>query len=241
MREFVLAAATGNLHKLREIQETLGPLGARVLTAARAGVPADFAPVENGSTFEQNSHIKAAALMDVLARETPPPGGAVIDGVIADDSGLCVDALGGAPGVYSARFADRPYAAAGDGRGSGLSGIASGDDADARNTAKLLDLLGDLPYERRTARFVCVVTLILRGPGAAEIVCRGECEGHIAYEPRGAFGFGYDPVFVPLTEERAPGVVARTFAELSPREKNTISHRALALAKLHEAFSKARV
>jgi XTP/dITP diphosphohydrolase len=216
MREFTLAVATGNPNKVREIQSVLGPLGVRVLPA-----PEGFAPEENGTTFEENSRVKAFALADALA-----PEAAGIDGVIADDSGLCVDALGGAPGVWSARFAG-----------------ASGDDE--RNTAKLLGLLEGVPHAGRTARFVCVITLLTQTntcsqtDGACVTVCRGECEGRITTTPRGTSGFGYDPVFVPLSEEAAEGGLraARTFAEMTPAEKNAVSHRALALAKLYEALS----
>jgi XTP/dITP diphosphohydrolase len=251
MCEIVLAVATGNQHKIQEIEAVLGPLGARVLTAAEAGAPADFSPVEDGATFEENSRIKAAALTRILESGAH---GAAVDAVIADDSGLCVDALGGAPGVYSARFADMD--ADGPGPDEGLSlrkknalrPCASGDkdDSDAspdsRNNAKLLALLDDVPREERTARFVCVITLLaLRGgkldkPGARDIVCRGECEGHIIRAPRGDSGFGYDPVFAPLTTADAPER-APTFAEMTPDGKNAISHRARALAKLHDVLS----
>ncbi|MDR1496424.1 MAG: non-canonical purine NTP pyrophosphatase [Clostridiales Family XIII bacterium] len=248
MREFVLAVATGNPNKVGEIQAVLGSLGVRVLTATEAGAPEDFAPVENGATFEENSRVKAMALAKALSQKAHvddaygagDAGGdraVVIDGVIADDSGLCVDALNGAPGVCSARFADAP--------------------TDERNTAKLLGLLDGVSRAERAARFVCVVTLVARAEdgswtdGAREIVCRGECEGRIAFEPRGESGFGYDPVFIPLTEEAGKDVsganregaaneegrAARTFAEMTPEEKNAISHRALALAQLYEKMA----
>jgi XTP/dITP diphosphohydrolase len=248
MGEIILAAATGNINKIREMQDVLGPLGVRVVTAAEAGAPDGFAPEENGATFEENARIKAEALMEALARAIPSPR---VDGVIADDSGLCVDVLGGAPGVYSARFADAPPAARDEGS------------PDARNNAKLLGLLGDVPYAARTARFVCVVTLLLRpggaedpeeaagGSAAKEIVCRGECEGRIAFGPRGGNGFGYDPLFIPSGPDRpvADGAAgragddvgepagARTFGEMPPGEKNAVSHRARALAKLYGALS----
>jgi XTP/dITP diphosphohydrolase len=225
MREYVLAVATGNQDKAREIRAVLGPLGVRVVTAAEAGAPAGFAPEETGSTFEENSRIKAEALVAALLGSTP--GRRVklnVDGIIADDSGLCVDALGGAPGVYSARFADMSSGAA--------DGGAAGEGVDARNRARLLGLLGDAPYAERTARFVCVITLLPCGGGGPAIVRRGECEGHITVAPRGTSGFGYDPVFVPLTEEDG---AARTFAEMPAEEKNAVSHRGRALAKLYEA------
>jgi XTP/dITP diphosphohydrolase len=254
MGEIILAAATGNINKIREIQAVLGPLGARVVTAAEAGAPDGFAPEENGVTFEENSRIKAEALMEALSRAGAARDGCGraipaprVDGVIADDSGLCVDALGGAPGVYSARFADMPPAAR-DGGGP-----------DERNNAKLLGLLEGVPYAARTARFVCVVTLLVRcgeaedpeeaagGSAAKEIVCRGECEGRIAFGPRGGNGFGYDPLFIPSGEDGpvADGAAgragddagARTFGEMPPGEKNAVSHRARALAKLYGALS----
>jgi XTP/dITP diphosphohydrolase len=159
--------------------------------------------------------------------------GSGVSGVIADDSGLCVDALGGAPGVFSARYA------------------GSGSDAD--NLAKLLKELESVPEGERRARFVCVMTLItsddfsgggavpakacesgfLAGGGRRQIVCRGECEGYIIAKPRGKGGFGYDPVFVP----DALSGLAQTFAEISPEEKNSVSHRAMALKKLYCALS----
>jgi XTP/dITP diphosphohydrolase len=136
-----------------------------------------------------------------------------IQAVIADDSGLCVDALGGAPGVYSARYA-----------GSGV---------DSDNVARLLRELGGVPAEGRTARFVCAIALV--GLGGAASVFRGECEGRIADAPRGEGGFGYDPVFLPDEYRTAGG--ALTFAEMGAREKNAISHRARALEKLCAALS----
>jgi XTP/dITP diphosphohydrolase len=256
MADFVLAVATGNPHKIREIQAVLGPLGVRALTAAEAGAPADFSPEENGATFEANSRIKALALLDALSNANAAAGAdhgvPRADGVIADDSGLCVDALGGAPGIYSARFADMSAPA------------ESRQGSDARNNTKLLRLLEGTPDAERTARFVCVITLILPGGSLrgnpvsvaggeiSEVVCRGECEGIILTEPRGSGGFGYDPVFVPADAADTPGTPdtsgvagipdtpgqgGRTFAEMAPEEKNAISHRARALAKLYEALS----
>jgi XTP/dITP diphosphohydrolase len=130
---------------------------------------------------------------------------------IADDSGLEVDALGGAPGVYSARFAG-----------------AEGAGADAANNKKLLGLLEDVPDAARTARFVSVVTAVF--PDGRTLSARGECEGRIGREARGAGGFGYDPLFTPLGCEK-------TFAELSSDEKNEISHRAKALAALKKLLA----
>jgi XTP/dITP diphosphohydrolase len=236
----------------------LGPLGVRALTAAEAGAPADFSPEESGATFEENSRIKARALMEAITGAAPPS--ARVDGIIADDSGLCVDALGGAPGVYSARFADTPPP--GDARNCDDSHSSDpilcvkttatrgdsmepndneksfcGEGTDVRNNAKLLGLLEGTPYPERAARFVCVITLLLPGDqregadGATkETVCRGACEGHIITAPRGVGGFGYDPLFVPTESD------GRTFAEMPPDAKNAISHRARALAKLYDAL-----
>jgi XTP/dITP diphosphohydrolase len=285
MDELILAAATGNPDKVREIQAVLGPLGVRVVTAADAGAPGDFAPEENGKTFEENSRIKAAALIEAISdydKKTKGDGSCVysdteivslasqrrlqtplpiktqepspfvrIDGVIADDSGLCVDAIGGAPGVYSARFANKKNADNQRGEASAHDALDCREgegDVSARNNAKLLGLLEGKPNAGRTARFVCVITLmLLRGGGASspkgpyqegvdavrEIVCRGECEGHIATSPRGEGGFGYDSVFVPVADGSEP----RTFAEMTPDEKNAISHRARALTKLYDILS----
>jgi XTP/dITP diphosphohydrolase len=131
---------------------------------------------------------------------------------IADDSGLMVDALGGAPGVLSARFAGE-------------------DGNDAKNNEKLLRLLSGVKSEERTARFVSVITLMY--PNGKKIVARGECEGHILYQERGSNGFGYDPLFVPVGYDK-------TFAELSAEEKNKISHRAIALQNLRKLLAEER-
>lgn len=122
--------------------------------------------------------------------------------VLADDSGLMVDALGGAPGVYSARYGDRH--------------------SDRARTAYLLENMKDVPQDRRTAKFVCVITCLW--PDGRRIVARGECPGRILDQPRGSGGFGYDPVFF-LPE------LGMTYAELSPAQKNACSHRARALAE----------
>ncbi|MDR1292488.1 MAG: non-canonical purine NTP pyrophosphatase [Clostridiales Family XIII bacterium] len=266
MRDLVLAVATGNPHKIQEIQAVLGPLGIRALTSAEAGAPVDFSPEENGATFEENSRIKALALLDAISpgHAATDAGAPHIDGVVADDSGLCVDALGGAPGIYSARFADldsddsfckitaaRPVTVPEAFGSDERQGDA--DSRSARNNAKLLRMLGATPGSGRTARFVCVVTLILTGGSCFEssagdsdasgrgairkIVCRGECGGRILTAPRGAQGFGYDPLFAPTEAGVSDG---RSFAEMTPDEKNAISHRARALAKLYGALSGSR-
>ena len=149
--------------------------------------------------------------------------------VLADDSGLEVDALGGAPGVHSARFAATDSA-------------KSGNTPDADNNAKLLRLLQNVPPEKRTARFRCVIALVAVAGGASvpasrlvgslapPILFDGACEGRIILAPRGTNGFGYDPLFVPVGFEQ-------TFAELGENVKNQLSHRAKALAKLKEFFN----
>lgn len=165
-----------------------------MLTADEAGV--DLTDVEEtGTTFEENALLKARS----GCKEGKMP-------CIADDSGLCVDALDGAPGVYSARFA----------------GEHGNDD---KNNEKLLSLLSDVPPEKRTARFVSTVACVF--PDGRELVVRGECEGKIGYEKRGENGFGYDPLFY---------VGERTFAEFTPEEKDAVSHRGNALRALTEAL-----
>lgn len=150
---------------------------------------------ENGTTCEENSFIKANAICK-LSKEP----------AIADDTGLFVDAADGEPGVNSARY-------------SGVHGD------DAANRAKLLKRLEGVPFEKRTAYFACVITLVY--PDGRKIVARGECHGHIALEEKGERGFGYDSIFIPLGSDK-------TFAELSAEYKNSISHRANALKKLSQ-------
>lgn len=186
--------ATHNMKKRDELQRILSPLGVHVLTADEAGV--DLTDVEEtGTTFEENALLKARS----GCKEGKMP-------CIADDSGLCVDALDGAPGVYSARFA----------------GEHGNDD---KNNEKLLSLLSDVPPEKRTARFVSTVACVF--PDGRELVVRGECEGKIGYEKCGENGFGYDPLFY---------VGERTFAEFTPEEKDAVSHRGNALRALTEAL-----
>ena len=153
---------------------------------------------EDGHTFEENSKKKAQVLADVSGEIT-----------IADDSGLMVEYLGGEPGVYSARFA-----------GEGAS--------DLKNNEKLLALLDGVPYSKRRAKFVSVITMVF--PDGDMVVARGECPGHILLEARGKGGFGYDPLFVPDGYQR-------TFAQLTEDEKNSISHRAQALKVLEELLN----
>lgn len=192
--ERTIVVATGNAHKLVEIESILGGVLPDVRFVA-LGQLGDFEdPEESGATFMENAIIKAEAAVAATGLAA-----------IADDSGLVVDALDGDPGVYSARYA-------------GVHGD------DAANNAKLLDRLGDTPDELRTARFVSVVALI--DAAGCVLTGTGACEGVIAREGRGAFGFGYDPLFLPRD---TPG---KTMAELTPEEKNAISHRFHALQEL---------
>ena len=188
----ILVAATGNAGKLRELQALLADPA--IALRSLADYPELPPVVEDGDTFLANARRKAHA----VARHTGLPA-------LADDSGLAVDALGGLPGVRSARFA----ADAGAGRG------------DAANVALLLERLRGVPAERRSARFHCAV--VVARPDGRELVAEGTCEGRIAEAPRGSGGFGYDPVFL---------FGERTFAELSAAEKDRVSHRARAIAAL---------
>lgn len=184
--------ATHNLKKRNELQRILSPLGIRVLTAEEAGV--ELSDVEEtGVTFEENAALKAHS----GCKESGMP-------VIADDSGLEVDALGGEPGVYSARYA-------------GEHGN------DEKNIDKLLESLKDVPAEKRTARFVCAVCCVF--PNGREITLRGTCEGVIGFKRAGKGGFGYDPVFY---------VGERSFGEFTAEEKDKISHRGNAMRALCE-------
>ena len=186
--------ATHNAKELRELSRILEPLGIDAVTDRELGQPLTEVE-ETGTTFEENAYLKAAS----ACRETGLPA-------IADDSGLAVDALDGAPGVYSARDA--------------------GENAtDAERIAKLLRELDGVPVEKRTAQFVSVVCCVF--PDGRTLSVRGECPGRIGFAPRGEGGFGYDPVFE---------VGDRTYAELSAEEKDAISHRGNALRKLKTAL-----
>jgi XTP/dITP diphosphohydrolase len=208
---FILA--TRNRHKVSEIQAVLGT-DCRYRT--QADLPGAPAVVEDAPTFAGNARKKALALAGWL-RSAGWPGGQGEAWVLADDSGLEVDALGGAPGVHSARFA-------------ALDTGRPGNSSDAENNAKLLRLLAGVPAERRTARFRCVIALAPAAatadpqPGAVQLF-EGTCEGRILDQPRGAHGFGYDPLFLPDGQ-------VRTFAELTEEAKNRLSHRARALAQV---------
>ena len=192
--DFILA--TNNMKKLEELQRILSPLGVNVLTAKSIGITLPEVE-ENGSTFEENAHIKARSACDI----THLPS-------IADDSGLCVDFLGGAPGIYSARFA-------------GEHGN------DEKNNDLLLEKLRDVPMEKRTANYVCAVCCIF--PDGREITVRGECPGFIGFERDGNAGFGYDPLFL---------VTGRSFGRYSAEEKDKISPRGNALRRLKKELEK---
>jgi XTP/dITP diphosphohydrolase len=191
-----LVLATSNPGKLRELEALLAPLGLSIVTQRALGV-SDAA--ETGSTFLDNALIKA--------RHAASSAGYA---ALADDSGIEVDALGGRPGVRSARYA-----------GDGAS--------DAANLQRLLDELAGLPAAQhgaaRTARYQCVIAVVRSAGDPQPLIARGTWEGHIATAPRGQGGFGYDPVFVPRGD-------SRTAAELPEREKNSVSHRAQALREL---------
>ena len=196
-----LLVATRSGHKLRELRELLALDGTELVSLDDLGLEGD--PVEDGETFETNAAIKARHGLRASGLPT-----------LADDSGLEVDALGGGPAVRTRRYA--------------------GDDAtDEANNRKLLGALRGLPPERRGARYVCVLALALpdaAGPrgGVPVITTRGTCRGRIATEPRGTGGFGYDPIFEPLSEP--PG--GRTLGLWTPAEKNRISHRARAAQRM---------
>jgi XTP/dITP diphosphohydrolase len=188
--------ASSNRGKLREINQLLAGLGLEVLPQSEFNVPdAD----ETGLSFVENAILKArhAASLSGLP-------------AIADDSGLEVDALQGAPGIYSARF-------------SGL------DATDADNVQKLLAELQDVPEAERTARFQCLMVFMAHEADPTPLICQGTWEGRILLEPRGESGFGYDPVFYVPSEECSA-------AQLAPEVKNRLSHRGQALAKLLAAL-----
>ena len=186
-----MVLASKNAHKLVEMRDILSQLGVEVVLESEVGVDVDVE--ETGATFEENAYLKAHAVMEASGLPA-----------IADDSGLCVDALNGAPGVYSARYG-----------GPGL------DDA-GRYKLLLENMRGQLD---RRCRFVSAICCCF--PNGDKVEARGECAGTLAYAPKGADGFGYDPVFF------VPGL-KKTFAELSPEEKNAISHRGNALKAFRE-------
>lgn len=183
---FKIVLATSNPHKVEEINAITKSLGVEFVLP-----PEGFNPVENGETFEENALIKAKEANKL----TNFPA-------LADDSGLCVEALNWGPGIYSSRYADTPEA----------------------RIDKLLHELKDIPFEKRNAKFVCAIVLLDKN-GKILFSDTGECFGKIGFEPKGQNGFGYDPVFIVNGQNL-------TMAEFSEDEKNKISHRAVALNKV---------
>ena len=194
--------ATGNKNKMIEIRMILADLGCKILSQKEAGIQADV--VEDGQTFEENALIKATTIADI-ARKMPEYKNAV---VLADDSGLEIDALNKEPGIYSAR--------------------SMGEDTsyDIKNQA-LIDRLEGVPDEKRTARFVCAIAAAL--PDGSTEVVRGTMEGRIGYEITGENGFGYDPIFY-LPQ------FGCSSAELEPEKKNELSHRGEGLRKMRKVL-----
>lgn len=190
-----LIFATGNEGKMREIRQILADSGYEILSMKEAGVDLDI--VEDGTTFEENALIKAKAVMEATGELT-----------LADDSGLEIDAFGGAPGVYSSRYLgeDTPY---------------------TEKNQVILDRMKDVPEEKRGARFVCVIAAVF--PDGQTRTTRGTMEGIIGYESNGENGFGYDPIFY-LPE------LKKYSAQLSSDEKNQLSHRGQALRKMKEVL-----
>lgn len=212
-----LLIATRNAHKVGEIQAILGG-GFRCLTLK--DFPDAPTVVEDADTFAGNAAKKAVELGKWLNTSPIAPCRVLPDCVLADDSGLEVDALNGAPGVHSARFA-------------ALETGHAGNSTDADNNARLLRLLADVPAEKRTARFRCGIALATVRSKSRDSDLRlfeGACEGRLLFSPRGQGGFGYDPLFVP------EGLEA-TFAELGEEVKNRLSHRARALQQLKAALT----
>ncbi len=215
-----LLIATRNRHKAEEIRAILGAEVQCLTLNDFSGAPP---LVEDAATFAGNAARKAEQLAQWVAG-MPKAGGRMPDAgsfVLADDSGLEVDALNGAPGVYSARFA-------------AMDAGAGGNSSDAENNAKLLRLLADVPLSKRTARFRCALALVEIGSSSSAstpLIFEGACEGRISFAPSGQGGFGYDPLFVPEG-------FAQSFAELGEEVKNRLSHRAHALARLREWMQK---
>lgn len=198
--------ATGNIGKMREIREILGDIDMEIISMREAGIEADI--VENGTTFEENAVIKAKEVANLLKQSAVQAHSGAI--VMADDSGLEIDALNKEPGIYSARYLgeDTPF------------GVKS------RHLIKRLEGVSD---EKRTARFVCAIAAVM--PEGEVITTHGVIEGRIDYEEKGDNGFGYDPIFyVPE--------YACTAAQLTDEQKNRISHRGKALEAMKEELRK---
>lgn len=212
----IFLIATQNKHKKVEFERILAPLGIEIKTAGELGL--QYPDVEEtGTTFEENALLKARA-------------GCLLAGVptLADDSGLCVDALDGGPGLYSARWS-------GDGETNG---------DDEANNDKLLRLLDEsgVPDEQRTAHYVAAVAAVF--PDGREFVTRGECYGRIAHERHGSGGFGYDPLFLVSTagtesnEQAAQGEFNQTFGEVPPAVKDSQSHRSRGLQNMYDILKR---
>ena len=197
-----MIAASSNAHKIKEIQSIMSKFGVKVVSRKEAGVP-EFEIEEDGETFEENSLKKAEAIMKATGKLT-----------VADDSGLMVDYLGGAPGVYSARYA-------------GEHGN------DAANNEKLLKALECVEPAERGAAFVSVACCVY--PDGRKLISRGECRGTIGFEEIGDGGFGYDPLFLP---EEYGG--KKTMAQLTAEEKDAISHRGKSVRILAEKIGEGR-
>ncbi len=193
-----LVVASNNKGKIREMKSILTPFGFDVISQSESGFNLDVE--ETGTTFEENSLLKAQALYDVCKCA-----------VIADDSGLEVDFLNKAPGVYSARYG-----------GENLT--------DIQRYQKVLKELDVVLIQNRTARFVCVITFI--SENGIKSVFRGECEGYIGFEPKGENGFGYDPIFY---------IGDKSMSQISEEEKNIISHRAKAITKLTDFLKEEKI
>ena len=191
-----LILASNNANKLKEFRSLVADLDIELLSQKEAGC--DFEVEETGTTFEENAYLKASAVTEATGIAA-----------VADDSGLCVDALGGEPGIYSARY--------------GL-GHAASDEERYRYLLQKMEGVAD-----RSAHFVCCICCTF--PDGSVIRSRGECEGEILLAPKGQNGFGYDPVFHPLCLDKS-------MAELNPEEKNAISHRGKALRAFIEELRK---
>ena len=199
--------ATGNKDKMKEIRRILGDLDAEILSMKEAGVFEDV--VEDGTTFSENAAIKASAIYKLLEEKDPEAAKETV--VLADDSGLEVDFLGGEPGIYSARYLgkDTPY---------------------TEKNRIIIERLKGVEGEERSARFVCAIAAAL--PGGKMLGTLGKMEGRIGYEIAGENGFGYDPIFF-LPE------YGKTSAEISADEKNAISHRGKALREMEKLLREA--
>ena len=191
-----LIIATGNEDKVREIDEILEGTGFEAISMKQAGFNPDI--VEDGTTFEENALKKAMAVHELSGEY-----------VIADDSGLCIDALDGAPGIYSARFCGE-------------------DSTYEEKFRKIFEMLADVPEDKRTAQFVCAIAVVK--PDGTSFTVRGECRGVLHEKPVGENGFGYDPIFyVPE--------FGMTTAQMDPEVKNSISHRGRALRAMVEKLT----